>query len=58
MCGFKRVLYGTGNQAKLQTMRRRLAGLKLEILGLQDMGGCRRKCRRSFSPASMSGEWG
>ena len=39
MCSLKRVLYGTGNRAKLQAMRRRLADLKLEILGLQDMEG-------------------
>lgn len=32
-----RLLYGTGNAAKLEAMRRRLAGLDLEILGLRDM---------------------
>lgn len=32
-----RLLYGTGNAAKLESMRRRLAELDLEILGLRDM---------------------
>lgn len=32
-----RILYGTGNAAKLAVMRRRLTGLKLEIHGIQDM---------------------
>lgn len=32
-----RLLYGTGNAAKLESMRRRLAQLDLEILGLGDM---------------------
>ena len=32
-----RLLYGTGNAAKLEAMRRRLAKLDLEILGLEDM---------------------
>lgn len=32
-----KILYGTGNAAKLDSMRRRLAGLNLEILGLKDM---------------------
>ena len=32
-----RLLYGTGNAAKLEAMRRRLAELDLEILGLEDM---------------------
>lgn len=34
-----KLLYGTGNPAKLEAMRRRLAGLELEILGLKDMEG-------------------
>lgn len=34
-----RLLYGTGNAAKLESMRRRLAELDLEILGLSDMDG-------------------
>lgn len=34
-----KLLYGTGNPAKLSSMRRRLAELDLEILGLKDMGG-------------------
>lgn len=34
-----KLLYGTGNPAKLEAMRRRLAGLNLEILGLADMEG-------------------
>ena len=34
-----KLLYGTGNQAKLEAMRRKLAGLGLEIIGLQDMEG-------------------
>lgn len=33
----KRLLYGTGNLAKLNSMRRRLADLDIEILGLADM---------------------
>ena len=32
-----RLLFGTGNAAKLESMRRRLAELDLEILGLPDM---------------------
>ena len=32
-----KLLYGTGNPAKLEAMRRRLSGLDLEILGLTDM---------------------
>lgn len=32
-----KLLYGTGNHAKLESMRRRLKGLDLEILGLGDM---------------------
>ena len=32
-----RLLYGTGNPAKLDVMRRRLEGMHLEILGLKDM---------------------
>ncbi|MCI8787969.1 MAG: hypothetical protein HFH92_02450 [Lachnospiraceae bacterium] len=32
-----KLLYGTGNPAKLESMRRRLADLDLEILGLGDM---------------------
>lgn len=32
-----KLLYGTGNPAKLEHMRRRLAGLNIEILGLKDM---------------------
>lgn len=32
-----RLLYGTGNAAKLESMRRRLAVLDLEIAGLSDM---------------------
>jgi len=34
-----KLLYGTGNPAKLEAMRRRLAGLGYEILGLKDMEG-------------------
>lgn len=34
-----RLLYGTGNPAKLEAMRRRLGELKLEIIGLKDMEG-------------------
>ncbi len=33
----KKLLYGTGNPAKLSAMRRRLCDLKIEILGLGDM---------------------
>lgn len=33
----KKILYGTGNDAKLQSMRRRLSELEIEILGLNDM---------------------
>lgn len=32
-----KLLYGTGNHAKLEAMQRRLAGLDLEIIGLEDM---------------------
>lgn len=34
-----KILYGTGNPAKLDSMRRRLSGLDMEILGLGDMDG-------------------
>lgn len=33
----KRLLYGTGNPAKLSSMRRRLEGLNVEIIGLKDI---------------------
>lgn len=33
-----KLLYGTGNPAKLEVMRSRLTGLGLEIIGLTDMG--------------------
>ena len=32
-----KLLYGTGNPAKLEVMRERLSGLNLEIIGLTDM---------------------
>ena len=32
-----KLLYGTGNPAKLESMRRRLAGMDFEIMGLKDM---------------------
>lgn len=32
-----RILYGTGNAAKLAVMTRRLEGLELEVVGIQDM---------------------
>ncbi len=32
-----KLIYGTGNPAKLASMRRRLGGLKVEILGLKDI---------------------
>lgn len=35
----KKILYGTGNAAKLEVMRSRLSGLDLEIVGLKDMEG-------------------
>lgn len=35
----KKILYGTGNPAKLDAMRQNLAGLGLEIIGLHDMEG-------------------
>lgn len=35
----KKLLYGTGNQAKLEVMRSRLAELDMEIVGLRDMPG-------------------
>lgn len=34
-----KLLYGTGNPAKLEAMRRRLSGLGLELVGLADMEG-------------------
>lgn len=34
-----KLLYGTGNAAKLQAMRHALAGLDVELLGLADMAG-------------------
>lgn len=33
------ILYGTGNPAKLEAMRRRLEGLNIEIIGLRDVEG-------------------
>lgn len=33
-----RIIYGTGNPAKLSAMQRRLEGLNLEIIGLKDVG--------------------
>ena len=32
-----KLIYGTGNPAKLASMRRRLGGLKVEIMGLKDI---------------------
>ena len=32
-----KILYGTGNPAKLEAMRRRLEGLNIEIIGLKDI---------------------
>ena len=34
-----KLLYGTGNPAKLDAMRHRLAGLGIELIGLKDLGG-------------------
>ena len=34
-----KLLYGTGNPAKLDAMRHRLAGLEIELIGLKDLGG-------------------
>lgn len=34
-----KLLYGTGNPAKLEAMRRRLSGLGLELVGLNNMEG-------------------
>ena len=34
-----RLLYGTGNPAKLDSMRRQLEGTGIELLGLRDMPG-------------------
>lgn len=33
-----KILYGTGNQAKLEVMRQRLSKLNIEVAGLTDMG--------------------
>ena len=33
-----RIIYGTGNPAKLSAMQRRLDGLNIEIIGLKDVG--------------------
>lgn len=33
-----RIIYGTGNPAKLSAMQRRLEGLNIEIIGLKDVG--------------------
>lgn len=35
----KILLYGTGNPAKLEAMRRRLAGLNVKVIGLKDVAG-------------------
>ena len=32
-----KLLYGTGNPAKLDAMRHRLAGLGIELIGLKDL---------------------
>lgn len=37
--GRMKLLYGTGNPAKLEVMRSRLSGLNLDIIGLMDMEG-------------------
>lgn len=34
-----KLLYGTGNPAKLEAMARRLSGFDVELVGLKDMGG-------------------
>ena len=34
-----KILYGTGNPAKLQAMRANLSKLDIEIIGLKDMEG-------------------
>ena len=36
-----KLLYGTGNPAKLDAMRHRLAGLGIELIGLKDLGAAR-----------------
>ena len=36
-----KLLYGTGNPAKLDVMRRRLADLGIELIGLKDLGEVR-----------------
>lgn len=33
-----KILYGTGNPAKLESMRRRLQSLNIEVIGLKDVG--------------------
>ena len=32
-----RIIYGTGNQAKLLSMRRALADLNIEVVGIKDL---------------------
>jgi len=38
MSAMMKLLYGTGNPAKLSSMRRRLESLNLDIIGLNDLG--------------------
>ena len=61
-----KLLYGTGNPAKLDAMRHRLAGLGIELIGLKDLGGVKQpeiiedgKCQEKgggvFQRASYAG---
>lgn len=34
-----KILYGTGNPAKLEGMKKWLQGLEIEIIGLNDLNG-------------------
>lgn len=42
-----KLLYGTGNPAKLDCMRQRLAPAGIEIIGLKDMEKAHRVCTRA-----------
>lgn len=47
-----KLLYGTGNPAKLDAMRHRLAGLGIELIGLKDLGGVKQPDYRGWKNAA------
>ena len=55
-----KLLYGTGNPAKLDAMRHRLAGLGIELIGLKDLGGVKQPeiIEDGKTPLEMPGKGG